>query len=383
MMRKIAGSLGSLFGSKRRERELDEELAFHLEQETEKNVRRGMAPDEARRAALVLFGGVAKTKEESREASRAMFFETLLQDARYGLRSLRRNPGYAAAAILTLALGIGANTAIFSVVHGVLLQSLPYGSGERLVRLRVDAPGAGVKDGVFSPLEVEDLRGRTRTLEAVSEYHSMSFVLLGRPEPERVQTGVVSANFFDLLGVKPILGRTFLPGEDRHGAEAVRGHGRRLRAGGQPSRRRGAGRERRDLGALLRLEGRTDLREGEGRRDELRGVPAPAPRRNARPRDRHRRRQRDADRHGRDAGAVRGPGRRQRSLRRDRQARAPSAGPPVRPRLTRMGTACRYDARRIRAEGGRARCAISSGRRRRTSQPPSSAAASSSSCAPG
>jgi predicted permease len=238
MMRKIAGSLGSLFGSKRRERELDEELAFHLEQETEKNVRRGMAPDEARRAALVLFGGVEKTKEESREASRAMFFETLLQDARYGLRSLRRNPGYAAAAILTLALGIGANTAIFSVVHGVLLQSLPYGAGERLVRLRVDAPGAGIQDGHFSPLEVEDLRTRTHTLEAVAEYHSMWFVLLGRPEPERVQTGVVSANFFDLLGVRPILGRAFLPGEDRHGAEAVLvlSHAYWMRAfGGDPS----------------------------------------------------------------------------------------------------------------------------------------------------
>jgi len=221
MMRKIAGTFGAVFGSRRREGEFDEEIAFHLEQETEKNVRRGMAPDEARRAALVRFGGVEKTKEESRDASRAMFFETALQDARYGLRSLRRNPGYALAAILTLALGIGANTAIFSVVHGVLLQSLPYGSGERLVRLRVDAPGVSMTDGVFSPLEVDDLRNRTHSFEAVSEYHSMSFVLLGRPEPERVQAGVVSANFFDLLGVKPILGRTFLPGEDRHGAEAV------------------------------------------------------------------------------------------------------------------------------------------------------------------
>ena len=185
MIRKIASSIGSLFGSSRKERELDEELAFHIERETEENLRRGMAPPEARRAALVRFGGVAKTKDESREASRAVLLETVLQDVRYGLRSLRKNPGYAAAAVLTLALGIGANTAIFSVVHGVLLQSLPYGGGERLVRVRVDAAGAGIQNGQFSPLEIVDLRERTHSLAAVSEYHSMWFVLLGRPEPVR------------------------------------------------------------------------------------------------------------------------------------------------------------------------------------------------------
>jgi putative ABC transport system permease protein len=238
MLRKIAGSLGTLFGGRRRETELDDEIAFHIERETEKNVARGLSPDEARRQALVQFGGVEKAKEESREADRAMFLENAIQDAKYGLRSLRRNPAYAAAAILTLALGIGANTAIFSVVHGVLLQSLPYGGGDRLVRLRVDAPGAGVEDGRFSPPEMADLKERTRSFADVVEYHSMWFVLLGRPEPERVQTGVVSASFFDLLGVKPLLGRTFLPGEDRHGAEAVLvlSHDYWMRAfGGDPS----------------------------------------------------------------------------------------------------------------------------------------------------
>jgi predicted permease len=221
MIRRIVGSIRGLWAGNRVEAELDEELAFHVDRQTEQNVRRGMAPEEARRAALVRFGGIDKVKDESREASRALFFETLVQDVRYGLRSLRKNPGYAAAAVLTLALGIGANTAIFSVVHGVLLQQLPYGGGEKLVRIQVDAPGAGISDGRFAPLEVEDLRTQSRTLESVVEYHSMWFVLLGAAEPERVQTGVVSANYFDVLGVKPILGRTFLPGEDKHGAEAV------------------------------------------------------------------------------------------------------------------------------------------------------------------
>jgi predicted permease len=203
------------------ENDLDEELRFHVERETEENVRRGMPPSEARVVALRRFGGVDKTKEEVRDADRAMWLETLLQDMRYGLRSLRKSPGYAAAAILTLALGIGANTAIFSVVYGVLLQSLPYGGGDRLVRVRFDAPGAGISDGGIAPPEMQDLRTAGDAFEAYSEYHSMWFVLLGRPEPERVQTGVVSANFFDLLGVRPVLGRTFRTGEDAHGAEAV------------------------------------------------------------------------------------------------------------------------------------------------------------------
>ncbi len=174
------------------ESELDAELRFHVEHETEKNVRRGMTPEQARTEALRQFGGLEKTKDEVREADRAVLLETILQDVRYGARSLRKNPGYAAAAILTLALGIGANTAIFSVVHGVLLQSLPYGGGDRLVRLRADAPGAGIEDGAFSPLDVADIAAQSRSLSGVVEYHSMWFVLLGRKEPERVQTGVVS-----------------------------------------------------------------------------------------------------------------------------------------------------------------------------------------------
>jgi predicted permease len=151
---------------------------------------------------------------------------------------LRKSPGYAAAAILTLALGIGANTAIFSVVHGVLLQSLPYGGGDRLVRLRVDAPGAGIDDGRFAVPEILDIRALSRTIEGIVEYHAMSFVLLGGTEPQRVQTGVVSANYFDTLGVTPVVGRTFLPGEDRKGAEAVLvlSHSYWMRAfGGDPS----------------------------------------------------------------------------------------------------------------------------------------------------
>jgi len=238
MFGRVLGTVRSVFSRGKMESDLDEELRFHLEREIEKNVRRGMSPENARTEALRLFGGLEKTKDEVREADRAVLLETVLQDIRYGARSLRKNPGYAAAAILTLALGIGANTAIFSVVHGVLLQSLPYGGGDRLVRLRVDAPGAGIQDGRFAAPEINDIRALSRTVEGVVEYHSMFFVLLGGTEPQRVQTGVVSANYFDTLGVAPIVGRTFLPGEDKKGAEAVLvlSHPYWMRAfGGDPS----------------------------------------------------------------------------------------------------------------------------------------------------
>jgi ABC-type antimicrobial peptide transport system permease subunit len=149
------------------------------------------------------------------------FFEHLRQDVAYGLRGLARNPGYAAIVVLTLALGIGANTAIFSVVHGVLMRPLPYRGPDRIVLLHQAAPRIGEPSFGFSVPDFMDFRERQRAFSALSEYHSMWFILLGRPEPERVQTGVVSDNFFDLLGVKPLLGRAFQPGEDKPGSAPV------------------------------------------------------------------------------------------------------------------------------------------------------------------
>ncbi|MFI5006631.1 MAG: ADOP family duplicated permease [Solirubrobacterales bacterium] len=203
------------------ERELDDELKLHLDLETERHRRAGMSPEDARRAALLTFGGVDRVKEEVRDSWRVRFLETLVQDTRYGLRSLRRNPGFSLVVVVTLGLGIGANTAVFSVVRGVLLRPLPYTRGEEVVALHQSAPRAGVEDTGFSVKEVADYREMSRTLDDVVEYHSMSFTLLGGAEPQRVRTGVVSARFFDLLGVKPLLGRTFRDGEDALGAEPV------------------------------------------------------------------------------------------------------------------------------------------------------------------
>ena len=186
----------------------------------EQNVAAGMSPDEARHTALAMFGAVQGIKDDVRDAWLSRFVETASQDIRYGVRNLRRNPGFAFVVMLTMALGIGANTAIFSVVNGVLLRPLPYQGGDKLVVLR---HGVGDTVATFELLgqgNLNDYR-QARSLSDVVEFHNMFFTLLSRHEAERVSTGVVSANFFDVLGVKPIYGRTFVDADDAHGAPAV------------------------------------------------------------------------------------------------------------------------------------------------------------------
>ena len=203
------------------ERELDAELALHLELETEKNRRAGMSAEEASRQARISLGGVDQTKERMRDAWAAWTLDGFWQDVRYGIRSLRQTPAFTAAVVLTLALGIGANTAIFSVVNGVLLRPLPYGEPERLVVVRQTLNQPTTPSLGFSEKELLDFRAGSRTLEGLVEYHTMSFTLLGGKEAQRVQTGVVSPDFFDLLGVQPLLGRSFRAEDDRPGADAV------------------------------------------------------------------------------------------------------------------------------------------------------------------
>jgi putative ABC transport system permease protein len=148
-------------------------------------------------------------------------WQILTSDCGYAFRMMRKNPGFTAVAILTLALGIGANTAIFSVVHSVLLRPLPYPQGQQLVFIRQQETKLGIPDMSFSVKEIEDYRAQNRTLSGLVEYHAMSFTLFGHGDPERVRTGVVSANYFDLFGVQPLLGRTFLPDDDKPGAPPV------------------------------------------------------------------------------------------------------------------------------------------------------------------
>jgi len=148
-------------------------------------------------------------------------WQILTSDFGYALRMMRKNLGFTVVAILTLALGIGANTAIFSVVHSVLLRSLPYPQGQQLIFIRQQEKKIGIDDLSFSVKEIEDYRAQNRTLSGLVEYHAMSFTLFGHGDPERVRTGVVSANYFDLFGVQPLLGRTFLPDDEKLGAPPV------------------------------------------------------------------------------------------------------------------------------------------------------------------
>jgi putative ABC transport system permease protein len=143
------------------------------------------------------------------------------QDGRFALRVMRKNPGYTLAAVITLGLGIGANSAIFSVVNAVLLKPLPYEHGDRLVTLEQQAPRAGLLHQPFSVAETNDYRTQSQSLDGLVEYHNMNFILLGRSEPERVETGVVSWNYFEVFGVKPLFGRSFRSNDEQPGAPAV------------------------------------------------------------------------------------------------------------------------------------------------------------------
>ena len=222
-IRSFRARFGSLFGRNQQELELDAELAYHIDMLTEQNVRKGMSRDAARREALRVFGSIETVKDDVRDTWLSRFLEIGVQDVRYGIRSLRRNPGFALVIIVTMALGIGANTAIFSVVNGVLLRPLPYTDGDKLVELHQGVgsdPTDPTFDLLFSPKDIADYR-LSPSLSDVVEYHQMLFTLLGRGEPLRVQTAVVSANYFDVLGVRPLYGRTFLADDDKPGAPAV------------------------------------------------------------------------------------------------------------------------------------------------------------------
>jgi predicted permease len=210
-----------LFRRERVEHDLDAELRYHLDRQTELNIARGLPPEEARREAILSVGGAETLKDECREARTGRFIETLFQDVRYGIRILRKNPAFSLAAILTLALGIGANTAIFSLVYGVLLRPLPYQNGGDLVVLHQLNTKATAPNIPFSVKELEDYGQQSHTVQSIVEHHTMVFLLSDSNTAERVQAAVVSGNFFDVLGVKPILGRTFIDTDDRMGADPV------------------------------------------------------------------------------------------------------------------------------------------------------------------
>src|SRR5215470_7979195 len=224
MMDRIFQSLQRLFSFFRRaqlDRELDAEIASHVQLATEENLQRGLSPDEARRKALVRFGGPQQAKEQHREARSLPFLETLLQDLRFAFRVLRKSPGFSATAVITLALGIGASTAIFSVVDAVLLRPLPYPHPEQIVRVWEQGPNGHRWN--LAELNFKDFQKQNSTFSNLAEYtFGEPTSISGGSEPSRVDVSTVSSGFFKSLGVEPFLGRSFVPEEQRqHGPRAM------------------------------------------------------------------------------------------------------------------------------------------------------------------
>ena len=201
------------------EAQLDSELRFHVEQQTADNIAAGMDPVEARRRALAQFGGLESMKEETRDARGSHFFETLAQDTRYALRVLRKSPGFTAVAVLTLALGIGANTAIFSVVNTVLLRPLPFRDAGQLCLVMETWPSFPILYPTYQ--NYVDFRDQAKSFVTIAALHNDTYTLTGRGEPQRLPTQLATASLFYLLGVNALEGHTFTPEEDRFGGPPV------------------------------------------------------------------------------------------------------------------------------------------------------------------
>jgi predicted permease len=200
-------------GRPQMESEMETEIRFHVDAYTEDLVRQGIPRPEAARRARIEFGAIENTKEQCREATGATLLENFLQDLRYGARSMRRAPGFSAVAIIALALGIGANAAIFSVVNAVLLRPLAYQDSDRLVTILNNG------DGPVAVANYIDWRDQSRSFEAMAAADYWSANLTGLDAPERLLGLKVTQNLLPMLGVKPLLGRLFVEGEDRVGAE--------------------------------------------------------------------------------------------------------------------------------------------------------------------
>jgi putative ABC transport system permease protein len=210
-----------LFNKGRKDRELRDELESHIQMHTEDNLRSGMTPEEARLQAMIKLGGIESTKEAYREQRGLPWLETLLRDVRFGARQLRMHPGFAAVAVLTLALGIGANTAIFSVVNAVLLQPLRFREPERLVRLFDSVPARGIERIPVALANFLDWRAQSTTLQSLSAYAYTDFNLTGQGEPRRLIALRTTANLLPLLGFSPQLGRQFTAEDEQPGQPRV------------------------------------------------------------------------------------------------------------------------------------------------------------------
>ncbi|HEX4427573.1 MAG TPA: ABC transporter permease [Terriglobales bacterium] len=207
----------SLFRRAQADQELDDELRDHLEQATEQYVAKGMAPGEAQRRARLDLGGIEQTKEHCRDTRRVNRIQDLMQDLHFGLRLLRKNPGFTSIAVLTLALAIGANTAIFSAVYAVLIKPLPFKNADRMVFILKKNAARGWSRNPIAPAEILAWRNQTEAFEDFAAYTESSCVLTGAGEADEDPCETITSNLFPLLGVAPYRGRSFTSEEDKAG----------------------------------------------------------------------------------------------------------------------------------------------------------------------
>src|SRR4051794_15766399 len=204
------------------ERDLSDELAAHVDLLVDEKMKTGMTEADARRAALVELGGVEQVKEEVRAGRAGFALETFMMDVRYGFRALLKKPGFTLTAVIALALGIGANTAIFGVINGVLLRSLSYANPDRIVMLWERNLTGTRTQNVISPSNFLDWQKQSNSFEEMAAVWDLRVNLTGGSgEPEEIKAQYASHQFFAALGVQPLLGRAFLPEEDKPGNDLV------------------------------------------------------------------------------------------------------------------------------------------------------------------
>jgi hypothetical protein len=224
-LQRLARRVSAFFRKDSLDGDLDAEMASHLEMAMDENLRQGMTPEEARRLAMVRFGGVQQAREKQREARGLPFLDVLGQDVRYTVRTLGRDAGFTAIAVLILALGIGANVAVFSVVNTILLRPLPFPESQRLVWIAPPPQKCGLSCATYSADAYEEFVAGTKSYAGLTSY--MAFTgpdnlrLTGRGEPVPATGIEVISNFFQVLGVRPLMGRLFTPQESRAGAHSV------------------------------------------------------------------------------------------------------------------------------------------------------------------
>jgi predicted permease len=216
-LRRFLARLINLAAHRQNSERLRQEIEEHIALQTADNVRAGLSPAEARRQALLKFGAFEAVQQDYRSERSLPFIETTLQDLRYGLRTLLKSPGFTTVAILTLALGIGANTAIFSLVRAVLLSPLPFHDASRLVLLHEGFPKIGYAKMEFSPPDLVLFEREQKSFAALGSFQDEQVDISAQSEPERITAARVSSSLFPMFGARPILGRTFAPEEDAPG----------------------------------------------------------------------------------------------------------------------------------------------------------------------